>query len=87
MMGLGEYGIGDDIVSTPSIMLMHMRTYNDPVGKFDHDLRIFDIDVQIAGLSIPFVLPDDYTLTVGNTYVRPLQFRDDYKQLFILKYP
>ena len=81
MMGLGEYGIGDDIVSTPSIMLMHMRTYNDPVGKFDHDLRIFDIDVQIAGLSIPFVLPDDYTLTVGNTYVRPLQFRDDYKQL------
>ena len=56
-------------------------TYNDPVGKFDHDLRIFDIDVQIAGLSIPFVLPDDYTLTVGNTYVRPLQFRDDYKQL------
>ena len=81
MMGLGEYGIGDDIVSTPSIMLMHMRTYNDPVGKFDHDLRIFDIDVQIAGLSIPFVLPDDYTLTVGNTYVRPLQFRNDYKQL------
>ena len=47
-------------------MLMH-ATYNDPVGKFDHDLRIFDIDVQIAGLSIPFVLPDDYTLTVGNT--------------------
>ena len=81
MLGLGEYGIGDDIISTPSLMLMHMRTYNDNVKDYGNEMQLYDVDVQIAGLSIPFVLPDDYTLTVGSTYVRPLSFRDDYKQL------
>ena len=81
MLGLGEYGIGDDIISTPSLMLMHMRTYNDNVKDYGSEMQLYDVDVQIAGLSIPFVLPDDYTLTVGSTYVRPLSFRDDYKQL------
>ena len=57
MMGLGEYGIGDDVLSTPSLMLMHMRTYNDPVQDFGHELRGLDMDIQIAGLTIPFVLP------------------------------
>ena len=81
MLGLGEYGIGEDIISTPSLMLMHMRTYNDPVRDFGTEMRLFDVDVQIAGLSVPFVLPQDYTFTVGSTYVRPLQFRDNYKQI------
>ena len=77
MMGLGEYGIGDDILSTPSLMLMHLRTYNDPVQDFGHDLRALDMDIQIAGLTIPFVLPNDYTLSVGNTYVRAINFRNN----------
>ena len=77
MMGLGEYGIGDDVLSTPSLMLMHMRTYNDPVQDFGHDLRALDMDIQIAGLTIPFVLPNDYTLSVGNTYVRAINFRNN----------
>jgi hypothetical protein len=81
MLGLGEYGIGDDIISTPSLMLMHMRSYNDPVKDFGYDMRLYDIDVQIAGLTIPFVLPHDYTFSIGNTYVRPLTFRDNDKQL------
>ena len=76
MMGLGEYGIGDDVLSTPSLMLMHMRTYNDPVQDFGHELRGLDMDIQIAGLTIPFVLPNDYTLSVGNTYVRAINFRN-----------
>ena len=77
MMGLGEYGIGDDVLSTPSLMLMHMRTYNDPVQDFGHELRGLDMDIQIAGLTIPFVLPNDYTLSVGNTYVRAINFRNN----------
>ena len=77
MMGLGEYGIGEDVVSSPSLMLMHMRTYNDPVKDFGTDLRGLDMDIQIAGLTIPFVLPNDYTLSVGNTYVRAISFRND----------
>jgi hypothetical protein len=81
MMGLGEYGIGDEILATPSVMLMHMRTYNDPVRDFGDEMRLFDVDVQIAGLTIPFVLPDDYTFSIGSTYVRPLSFRDNSKQI------
>ena len=77
MMGLGEYGIGDDILSAPSLMLMHLRTYNDPVQDFGHELRGLDMDIQIVGLTIPFVLPNDYTLSVGNTYVRAINFRNN----------
>ncbi len=77
MMGLGEYGIGEDVVSSPSLMLMHMRTYNDPIKDFGTDLRALDMDIQIAGLTIPLVLPNDYTLSVGNTYVRAINFRDN----------
>jgi hypothetical protein len=36
---------------------------------------------KLLVLSVPFVLPQDYTFTVGSTYVRPLQFRDNYKQI------
>ena len=81
MLGLGEYGIGDDIISTPSLMLMHMRSYNDPVKDFGDEMILYDVDVQIAALTVPFVLPDDYTFSIGSTYVRPLTFRDNYKQL------
>jgi hypothetical protein len=77
MMGLGEYGIGDDVVSSPSLMLMHMRTYNDPIKDFGTDMRALDMDIQIAGLTIPFVLPNDYSLSVGNTYVRAINFRNN----------
>ena len=77
MMGLGEFGIGDDVLSAPSLMLMHMRTYNDPIQDFGHDLRALDMDIQIAGLTIPFVLPNDYSLSIGNTYVRAINFRNN----------
>ena len=77
MLGLGEYGIGDEVVCNPSLMLMHLRTYNDTVKDFGTDMRLFDVDVQIASLTFPFVLPNDYTLSIGNTYVRPISFRND----------
>jgi len=77
MMGLGEYGIGDDILSAPSLMLMFLRTYNDPTKDFGTDMRALDMDIQIAGLTIPLVLPNDYTLSIGNTYVRAINFRNN----------
>jgi hypothetical protein len=77
MLGLGEYGIGDEVICNPSLMLMHLRTYNDTIKDFGTDMRLFDVDVQIASLSFPFVLPNDYTLSIGNTYVRPISFRND----------
>ena len=88
MLGLGEYGIGDDIISTPSLMLMHMRSYNDPVKDIG-DQRIYDldVDVQIAALTVPFVLPDDYTFSIGSNYVRVLEFRDNNKQMLFSNTP
>jgi hypothetical protein len=74
-LGLGEYGIGDEVLATPSFMLMQMRTYNDPVKDYGKTQNVYDVDVQIVGFSMPFVLPDDFIVTLGHSYVRPVAFR------------
>jgi hypothetical protein len=76
-LGLGEYGVGDYFVCTPAASLMQMRTYNDPLGKFDKDMRVYDADVLIAGLSVPLVISDVNTLTFSHSYVAPSSFRGD----------
>ena len=76
-MGLGEYSVGNEVLLAPSLMLMHMRTYTDPVKDHGNEREGFDVDVQIAGLTLPIILPHDYTVVFGHTYVRPISFRAD----------
>jgi hypothetical protein len=76
-MGLGEYGLGEEVVITPSLMLMQMRTYNDPVKDYGKSQSVYDVDVQIIGFSLLFDLPDDFTATIGHSYVRPIAFRTE----------
>ena len=76
-MGLGEYGVGNEVLLAPSLMLMHMRTYTDPAKDHGDEREGFDVDVQIAGLTLPIILPHDYTFSLGHTYVRPISFRAD----------
>jgi len=76
-LGIGEYPLGDDILLTPAFSLMQMRTYNDPVKDRGSDMKAFDVDVQVFGFALPMVLPNDYTLSFGHTYVRPIAFRTD----------
>jgi len=38
-------------------------------------MQAFDVDVQMIGVSVPFVLPNDFTLTIGHSYVAPSTFR------------
>ena len=76
-MGLGEYSVGNEVLLAPSLMLMHMRTYTDPVKDHGNEREGFDVDVQIAGLTLPIILPHDYTVVLGHTYVRPISFRAD----------
>ena len=76
-MGLGEYGLGEEVLITPSLMLMQMRTYNDPIKDYGKSQSVYDVDVQIIGFSIPFVLPDDFIVTLGHSYVRPIAFRTE----------
>ena len=74
-VGLGEYGIGDDILAVPAFSFMQMRTFTDPIREYGDDMQAFDVDVQVIGFSLPFVLPDDFTLTIGHSYVAPSTFR------------
>ena len=40
-------------------------------------MKAFDADVQVFGFALPMVLPNDYSLSFGHTYVRPIAFRTD----------
>jgi len=75
--GLGEFALLDEIVCVPSLMLMQMRTYNDIVKDFGTQYRGGNTDVQIAGVSFPFVLPMDFIFTIGHTYMRPMLLEND----------
>jgi len=74
-IGLGEIGIGDEVLLTPSFALAQMRTYNDPVKDRSDEMKTFDVDVQILSAAFPFILPNDFTLTIGHAYTRPISFR------------
>ena len=83
---MGEYGIGDDVLAVPSFSFMQMRTFTDPARDYGDDMKAFDVDVQVIGFSIPFVLPDDFTLTFGHSYVAPSTFRGKKSVDFLFKY-
>ena len=74
-MGLGEYGLGEEVICTPSFMFMQMRTFTDPIRDYGDEMELYDVDVLVAGLSFPFILPNDYSLTIGHTYAAPYKFR------------
>ena len=60
---------------TPAFSLMQMRTYNDPAKDFGNDMQAFDVDIQVFGFSVPFVLPEDFTLSLA--ICSSIAFRDD----------
>ena len=80
-VGLGEYGLGDDVLAVPSFTFSQTRTFTDPVRDYGDEMELYDVDVQMIGLSIPFVLPNDFTLTIGNTYIAPSTFRGKNQQI------
>ena len=73
--GLGQYGIGDDILAVPAFSFMQMRTFTDPIREYGDDMQAFDVDVQVIGFSSAFCIADDFTLTIGHSYVAPSTFR------------
>ena len=74
-MGLGEYGLGEEVICTPSFMFMQMRTFTDPIRDYGDEMELYDRRRLVAGLSFPFILPNDYSLTIGHTYAAPYKFR------------
>ena len=74
-LGLGEYGLGDEVICAPAISFVQMRSFTDPLRDYGDTMRIYDLDTQISSLSLPFVLPNDFSLTLSNAYVVPSTFR------------
>ena len=64
-MGLGEYGIGDEVVCAPALSFIQMRSFMDPIEDYGSEFLKdpgLNTDTQIASLSLPFVLPNDFSL-------------------------
>ena len=74
-LGLGEYGLGDEVILAPALSFVQMRTFTDPFHDFGNEMRVYDLDTQIASLSFPFVLPNEFTLILSHSYVVPSTFR------------
>lgn len=80
-LGMGEYGIGENVVLAPAINFVQMRTFTDPVHDFGNEMTVYDLDTQIASLSLPFVLPNDFSLVFSHSYVVPSTFRGKKQQI------
>lgn len=77
-LGLGEYAIGQEVVCVPALSFIQMRSYMDPVKDYgDEYLKDpgLNTETQIASLSLPFILPNDYSLTFSHTYTAPSTYR------------
>ena len=65
-LGLGEYGIGDEVVCAPAFSFVQMRTFTDPFGDYGNEMKVYDLDTQILSLSLPFVLLNEFSVIVHN---------------------
>ena len=66
---LGDFPIGENVLSSPSVTFMQIHTLNDPFKDQGKVLSFMNSDVTIAGLSVPFMLPNDFALTLAHSYV------------------
>lgn len=70
-LGVGEFGIGENVVVTPNLTFVRQRVFVDPVkdqgSAFLKDEKQ-NTDSTSFGLSIPFLLPNDFRLTFAHSY-------------------
>jgi hypothetical protein len=89
-LGLGEYGIGQEVVCAPAFSFIQMRSFMDPIEDYGTEFSKdpgLNTDTQIASLSIPFVLPNDFSLTFSHTYTAPSTYRGKKEQLMYSNTP
>jgi len=70
-LGLGEYGLGDDIILTPKLNFIRGRSFTDPFRDYGSTYskdRSLNNDSLVANISIPFILPNEFSLSFGHTY-------------------
>ena len=89
-LGLGEYGIGDEVVCAPALSFIQMRSFMDPIEDYGTEFSKdpgLNTDTQIASLSLPFVLPNDFSLVFSHTYTAPSTYRGKKEQLMYSNTP
>jgi hypothetical protein len=89
-LGLGEYGIGDEVVCAPALSFIQMRSFMDPIEDYGTEFSKdpgLNTDTQIASLSLPFVLPNDFSLVLSHTYTAPSTYRGKKEQLMYSNTP
>ena len=89
-LGLGEYGIGDEVVCAPALSFIQMRSFMDPIEDYGSEFLKdpgLNTDTQIASLSLPFVLPNDFSLVFSHTYTAPSTYRGKKQQLMYSNTP
>jgi hypothetical protein len=89
-LGLGEYGIGDEIVCAPAFSFIQMRNFMDPIEDYGTEFSKdpgLNTDTQIASLTMPFVLPNDFSLVVSHTYTAPSTYRGKKENLMYSNTP
>ena len=89
-LGLGEYGLGDDIISTPKLNFIRGRSFFDPFrdygSKYSKD-RALNTDSLSANISIPFILPNEFSLSFGHTYSSMNYYRGVTEELMHVNVP
>ena len=80
-LGLGEYGLGDEVIAQPVFTFTRSRSFFDPIdkplildGKKLSEDENFNLDSLIASLAIPFQIPNDFILTLSHTYISPTTY-------------
>ena len=70
-LGLGEYGLGDDVILTPNVSLSRSRSFVDPFLHYgDKYAKDSEMNADSLGLnfSAPFILPNDFRLVFAHSY-------------------
>jgi hypothetical protein len=89
-LGLGEYGLGDEVVVAPSFSFINSRSFTDPLhdyGKIYSKDRAMNMDTLMVQFSLPFVLPDDWILNFNHTYASPYYYLGKKEQLMYSNVP
>ena len=78
------------MVCAPALSFIQMRSFMDPIEDYGTEFSKdpgLNTDTQIASLSLPFVLPNDFSLVFSHTYTAPSTYRGKKEQLMYSNTP
>lgn len=89
-LGLGEYGLGDDVILTPNLSFSRSRSFVDPFLHYgDKYAKDSQMNADSLGLnfSAPFILPNDFRLVFAHSYNSVHTYRGISEQVMYINTP